>query len=198
MEKNTRGARERIIKKAMELFYVQGLGNTGINQIIDESSVAKTTLYHHFSSKDDLIIETLMRYSDFLIGRIETAAQEASDLDDFLDRWVSQVRRDAAGGFFNGCPVAGAAFGVPMSSEKFRNAFAGVMRDWQDRISAIFNSMREQGHLDRGTDVLMLTRRIMQVYEGAFTMWRITGDTGYFDDLSILFPLLCKQGATDE
>jgi len=72
------------------------------------------------------------------------------------------------------------------------------MRDWQDRISAIFNSMREQGHLDRGTDVLMLTRRIMQVYEGAFTMWRITGDTGYFDDLSILFPLLCKQGATDE
>lgn len=55
----TPSSREKIIKSATDLFYRQGYHQTGINQIIEESSVAKATFYSNFKSKEDLCIEYL-------------------------------------------------------------------------------------------------------------------------------------------
>jgi len=48
-------ARERIMRKAHELFYRDGIRATGIDRIIAESGVTKVTFYRHFPSKNDLI-----------------------------------------------------------------------------------------------------------------------------------------------
>ncbi len=53
------GARERILETASRLFYEQGYHATGINQIIEEASIAKSSLYQHFKTKDDLLIAYL-------------------------------------------------------------------------------------------------------------------------------------------
>jgi len=51
--------RERIVDTASRLFYKQGYNSTGINQIIKEAEVAKSSLYQYFPSKEDLLIEYL-------------------------------------------------------------------------------------------------------------------------------------------
>ena len=48
-------AREKILVKAHELFYRDGIRATGIDRIIKESGVTKVTFYRHYPSKDDLI-----------------------------------------------------------------------------------------------------------------------------------------------
>ena len=48
------GARQRILETAYELFSRNGLRAVGIERSIDESAVAKKTLYRHFPSKVDL------------------------------------------------------------------------------------------------------------------------------------------------
>ncbi|MGF1669823.1 MAG: TetR/AcrR family transcriptional regulator [Balneolaceae bacterium] len=53
--------RERIVETASKLFHQQGYNSTGINQIIEEASVAKATFYSHFKSKDDLCVEFLLK-----------------------------------------------------------------------------------------------------------------------------------------
>jgi AcrR family transcriptional regulator len=55
-------ARERIVRTAYELFTLNGLGAVGVDRIVAEAGVAKTTLYRHFRSKDDLIAEVLERH----------------------------------------------------------------------------------------------------------------------------------------
>ncbi|TDX01612.1 TetR/AcrR family transcriptional regulator [Dinghuibacter silviterrae] len=57
--KTRHGPRERIVAAAYRLFYEQGYGATGINQIIEEASVAKASLYQLFRSKDELLLEYL-------------------------------------------------------------------------------------------------------------------------------------------
>ena len=52
-------ARTRILDTAYELFSHNGLRAVGIERIIDESGVAKKTLYRHFPSKVDLILAFL-------------------------------------------------------------------------------------------------------------------------------------------
>lgn len=46
--------RQKILETAARLFFTQGYLETGINQLIEESDVARRTFYHHFPSKEDV------------------------------------------------------------------------------------------------------------------------------------------------
>lgn len=51
--------RESIVRTAARLFDQNGYRNTGINQIIEETGIAKSSLYQHFHSKEDLLMAYL-------------------------------------------------------------------------------------------------------------------------------------------
>jgi AcrR family transcriptional regulator len=53
------GARERLLEAAYGLFSRHGIHSVGIDRIIAEADVAKATLYHHFPSKEALVIAFL-------------------------------------------------------------------------------------------------------------------------------------------
>ena len=54
-----RNARDRLLYKAIDLFYEHGFQAVGLDRIIDEVGVTKTTFYKHFSCKDELMIEAI-------------------------------------------------------------------------------------------------------------------------------------------
>jgi AcrR family transcriptional regulator len=56
-----RDARERVIRTAYDLFCRHGIAAVGVDRIIAEAGVAKTTLYRHFRSKDDLVLAVVER-----------------------------------------------------------------------------------------------------------------------------------------
>lgn len=51
--------RARLIETAIRLFCQHGVGATGVNAIVDESGVARMTLYSHFGSKEGLALAAL-------------------------------------------------------------------------------------------------------------------------------------------
>jgi AcrR family transcriptional regulator len=57
----TASGRERVLATAYELFSRHGTRAVGVDRIIEESGVAKMTLYRNFASKDDLILAFLER-----------------------------------------------------------------------------------------------------------------------------------------
>jgi AcrR family transcriptional regulator len=57
-------ARERILGTAYRLFNAHGLAAVGVDRIVAEADVAKTTLYRHFRSKDDLAVAVLGRHEE--------------------------------------------------------------------------------------------------------------------------------------
>lgn len=54
-------ARERIVDTAYQLFSRHGIRAVGVDTIAAEAGIAKMTLYRHFPSKDDLVLEFLSR-----------------------------------------------------------------------------------------------------------------------------------------
>lgn len=59
--------RDHLVDTATQLFSKNGFRATGIDTVLEESGVAKKTLYNHFRSKDELIIAALQKRSgDFL------------------------------------------------------------------------------------------------------------------------------------
>jgi AcrR family transcriptional regulator len=59
--RETASGRERVLATAYELFSRYGTRAVGVDRIIEESGVAKMTLYRNFASKDDLILAFLER-----------------------------------------------------------------------------------------------------------------------------------------
>ena len=55
--------KNRIIETASSLFYKNGYNITGINEIVSEAGIAKSTLYAHFRSKEDICI-AFLRFKD--------------------------------------------------------------------------------------------------------------------------------------
>ncbi|GJM24923.1 MAG: TetR family transcriptional regulator [Phycisphaerae bacterium] len=54
-----RQGRERIIGTAIALFYRHGINAVGLDRILSEVGVSKTTFYKHFESKDELVVVAL-------------------------------------------------------------------------------------------------------------------------------------------
>jgi AcrR family transcriptional regulator len=48
-------ARERLVKTVIELFYQEGVRAIGIDMVVEQSGVSKSSLYRTFASKDELI-----------------------------------------------------------------------------------------------------------------------------------------------
>ncbi|MGH3675702.1 MAG: TetR/AcrR family transcriptional regulator [Mycobacterium sp.] len=52
-------ARNRILATAYDLFTRRGIRDVGVDEVVATAGVAKTTLYRHFPSKDDLVLAFL-------------------------------------------------------------------------------------------------------------------------------------------
>lgn len=176
------GVRERIIKTANRLFYIQGVLSTGINQIIAESEVAKATFYQHFPSKNDLIRECILRYNEYIISTMERIAGETGGFEEFTREWVNQLKRDMQFSY-RGCPIAEAAFHVDYAACDMGKIIQEIIDRWYSILDKIFNVMKEEGTLRKDFDNRLLAQRMIHLHEGALTMWRLTSDLRYIEDL---------------
>src|SRR5690349_24191911 len=96
--------RDHLLETALRLFNEHGYHATGVDLIISEAGVAKTTLYRHFETKEDLILAALERRDeeDRYAMRAFVDAHAADPLErllatfDFLEAAVDDQR-------FRGC-----------------------------------------------------------------------------------------------
>ena len=65
-----RGARERILGAARQLFRDQGINSTGLDQLCAVAQVSKRTFYQHITGKDALIAEHLRRIDPDILPEV--------------------------------------------------------------------------------------------------------------------------------
>lgn len=62
--------RDKILSTATELFQSQGYNSTGINQIIEEASIAKGSFYYNFKSKEELCTTFLSNRHEYWMEKL--------------------------------------------------------------------------------------------------------------------------------
>ena len=70
--------KEDLLTAAEQLFYEHGFHAIGLKAIVQEAGVALMTLYNHFTSKDDLILEVLNRRSQVYMDYLEQGKQQGT------------------------------------------------------------------------------------------------------------------------
>jgi len=97
--------RQRILDTASRLFYERGVRAVGVDLVVDESGVAKTSLYRHFRTKDDLIVAFLQREdAEFWAQWDEVAARHADDPVAEIEAHMRWIGKRLARANYRGCP----------------------------------------------------------------------------------------------
>jgi len=81
--------RDRVLTSAEELFATKGYAATSVQDIIDKAEVSKGGLYHHFTSKEDILDALLLDFAKLLKNKFETASQDASTIDEVFWQFAS-------------------------------------------------------------------------------------------------------------
>lgn len=96
-KKLAEGIDQRIIRQSYQVFSSQGFHASSVDKLAQESSTTKRTLYAHFASKDNLILEVLrFRHQDFMQqlsqqfsnAPLQTIADVATQYVEFLQQWI--------------------------------------------------------------------------------------------------------------
>ena len=162
--------RAHLVDVAAALFNRMGYHAAGIDQVIAEAGIAKTTLYRHFRSKEDLIVAVLQKideeFRDEMRSMVERVASAPKDrllaTFDYLEHWFR-------GESFYGCPfVSAAAEYAERPSPVFHEA---AMH--KRLVKAYFEELARSAGL---TDPKGAAETMNLLHEGAVAVAHVTGD----------------------
>jgi AcrR family transcriptional regulator len=162
--------REKFIAVANTLFYEKGFHATGLDEIIDEVGVTKTTFYKHFESKDELAIAVLeSRDSKELKEWIEVVKErgkgdpraEILALFDLVEEWLGDPD-------FSGCMFLKATSEYPSPSDPVHQA---AMKHGQN----LFREIEKRAAMAGARDAKGLAGQLMLLLTGAVLSRHETG-----------------------
>jgi AcrR family transcriptional regulator len=138
-------ARYRLLNKASELFYAEGLHAVGIDRVIAEAPVTRATLYRHFPSKDDLVVAYLTQADEAIRGRLDDARSQDASPEDMIRTVGRFISDDIQGPGFRGCAFLNAAAEYPDPAHPVHQA---VLRHRQWFLTAIIGLFADTGKPD--------------------------------------------------
>ncbi len=137
-----RRGRERLVAKAIDLFYQHGFNAIGLDRVLSEAGVTKTAFYKHFESKDELVVAALKQRDEWENGAWSRAVQKMAGDDpraqllaflDVLDVWFNDPS-------FGGCMFINAAAEFPNPHDPAHQAAAAHKVQARDQYCELARS----------------------------------------------------------
>ncbi|PCR90927.1 TetR/AcrR family transcriptional regulator [Natrinema ejinorense] len=178
------GGKEAIFAATYRTLEEDGYADLSISRVADEASVSKSTIYHHFESKDELLLEfansLLVTYADELIFETGENALESLDrlldlavlgetadgdrLEDYasetIDRVILELRTQA------------------VHDPAYRDHFDSFDRMARNRLAALIEAGIEEGTV-REVDPDAVAGMLYLCIEGALLLGSTTDDDGW-------------------
>lgn len=149
--------REHILETASDLFYRRGVRAVGVDLIIQEAGVAKTSLYRHFPTKDDLIVAFLEREDlEFWSLWDEVAREHAADPMAELETHMRWIGERLARANYRGCPQINVAAEFAEPNHPARHVSRAHMRALRARLDELAQRLGASNARELGAQLALL------------------------------------------
>ncbi|WP_417666994.1 TetR/AcrR family transcriptional regulator [Roseibium sp.] len=153
--------RDELVREALKVFYRGGFHATGMDALVAATGISKTTMFKHFSSKEELILAVLRlrdeNFRNWIIRRVEELAKTPRGrmlaLFDVLAEWFDQPD-------FRGCMFIKA-------SAEFQEADHPIhvqSAEHKRLLFKYFDGLARQAGADQPSD---LARQLLLLKEGS-------------------------------
>lgn len=169
--------RERILASSAQLFNRQGYFGASLADIMRETGLEKGGIYNHFSSKEQLALESF----DYAYGLIQQRVRDAlSGKFNAIERLLAIVTvfqgiledPQVAGG----CPILNTAIEADDANEVLRDRARSAMDNWRTTIHRIVNKGIERQQIRLGVDADEVASILIATLEGAIMLSNLYKD----------------------
>jgi TetR/AcrR family transcriptional repressor of nem operon len=169
--------RERILARSAQLFNRQGYFGSSLADIMRETGLEKGGIYNHFSSKEQLALESF----DYAYGLVQQRVRLAlSGKFDAIERLLAIVSvfqgivedPPVAGG----CPILNTAIEADDANEALRDRARDAMDSWRDTIHRIINKGIERQQIRPGIIADEVASILITTLEGAIMLSNLYKD----------------------
>jgi AcrR family transcriptional regulator len=173
MAKRASGTRSTILKVALQLFLKKGYKDVSYEDLIKETGLSKGALYHHFRSKEDLLISTF----EFLLEAsrqqmTEVPFKKAKDRESFKELFVGSKKEQIKGikkllGTktikFNKLLFF---FEAINENERLKASIMELMKEEMQFLEKCFLNMKKHDTLPKGKDPLIMAESLYWMLQG--------------------------------
>ncbi|MDY7097622.1 MAG: TetR/AcrR family transcriptional regulator [Pseudomonadota bacterium] len=173
--------RDKIIRTAMDLFWVKGYNSTSISDILSRTQVHSGSLYHFFPGKQDVLIAVLETYRDEIdVGLLDHAWEGVEDPVQKIFALLNGYRTHLLTTDYQyGCPIGSLALELHEPDPRVRELIDRNFRNWVDAVEGCLVDAADR--FPRDLDRRALAEFILTIMEGAIMQARTAQDIGLFD-----------------
>ena len=165
--------RDRILGTARELFYREGARSVGVDTVVAQSGVAKTSLYRWFPSKDTLIAAVLEQEAkDRWAGWDYNLERSGPTPREKLRGEFEGIARFVSSSKYRGCPFRNITVEFPDPEHPARRIAREVQFELQRRIRGLVDQ------IEGVRDPVELTDQLVLLVDGAFSAAQCMGRDG--------------------
>lgn len=159
-----RGARERILDAASDLFSEAGVRAVGVDVLVEAAGVAKATFYRHFPSKDDLVVAWLGDPRSRWFDRVRAQAEETARTPaEIFPSFFEAVAEWLEAQDFRGCPYLNSSVELDDPAHPARGMIRAYLEEIQDYFGEV---LAAGGYRDAG----MLAAELHTLLAGAISL----------------------------
>ena len=179
--------RDELVQKALDVFYKNGFHATGMDLLVKETGISKTSMYKHFKTKDELTLAALRLRDELFRNMVLRRLKEISDtpkgqvlaLFDVMDEWFHSHD-------FLGCMFIKAASEFQTPNHPIRRQCAEHKLLLSEHIEKLLETA---GY----TNAPLLTRQIMVLKEGAITEAHVRQSPSAAEDAKAVASMLLER-----
>jgi AcrR family transcriptional regulator len=135
--------RKRILETASTLFYRRGVHAVGVDLVVEEAGVAKTSLYRHFRTKDDLIAAFLQREDeDFWKCWDTTTERHRAKPEAELEAQLKWIGERLSRPNYRGCPQLNVVAEFPDPNHPARTVATAHKKELRRRLRTLAERLR--------------------------------------------------------
>ena len=160
---------EMIAEKAIQLIVKRGYGNTSMSEIGESCGVLKGSLYHHFESKEKILLYILGSLQDSLRQHVFSIADNQ---DQSEQERLKQINKLLKAYFLDnkGCLIGVMGMESEMICDEAKKIMNQIFQDWKNTYIKLFKN-----HHTPYMAGVLATNAIIFI-EGAIVWLRITGE----------------------
>jgi AcrR family transcriptional regulator len=160
--------RRRVLEAAARLFYRDGVRAVGLQQVIDEAKVGKSSVYREFASKDDLVAAWLKDSRKHWWERANAIAERHPAPAEQMLALVRAVYDEIADPGFRGCRFLN-------TSGEFRDPDHPGHRESVGHLRDIHKQFADLAGLAGADDPNVLADELMLIIDGMYANGAVLG-----------------------
>lgn len=161
--------RERLLAAADDLFYRDGFHAVGLDRVLADAGVTKTTFYNHFESKESLILALLQERDRWWREEFARLLREhgGEEPRGQIHAIVDVLQRLFASGTFNGCIFISVSAEFPLPHDPVHQAAC-------EHKSMMEMILRDLALRAGASDPVALSEQLAMLMEGAYVTFQVS------------------------